>query len=413
MIIVVYYLLKYMEFTENIKKIIQEWQKDKDNNISINELLTPYWIILSEDEINNHNNLKKYILEIYPKKQKTKNQHYIPQLYLKKFTFDEKNICIFDNEKIKKWKTRNIKSICSWEYFYSINTGEEDITSQLLEDMFCAYENNFLKIYDNLVDEIKKWKSISDKNHYVLCEFISSLWIRWKYFRDEINNSQEDLIKEFNKKMFLLDKDKYLKESVDKNIMEDVIMKGDYKVIPTNGLHIDFMNPKTIEEFTTWFAIKKMRIYISDWSRNFITTDNPVISITPTNNNIFWWNHFCDRIHYFALSPNILVEFISPDSPWKKIKRKTIWEKEIIYFNFIRSRYAKYLYSKSEIDFKIEDFRKIQLEKFVDLQKLFPDFKETEKSVIDNIKSNIEKFNALWFDWENLIFNLLKPQWKQ
>jgi hypothetical protein len=67
--------------------------------------------------------------------------------------------------------------------------------------------------------------------------------------------------------------------------IEDMVLNEDYDIEFPNILHIDFMNPDKISKFAKLFTIKKIRIYISDRSLNFITSDNPVTSITPVNNH--------------------------------------------------------------------------------------------------------------------------------
>jgi hypothetical protein len=48
------------------------------------------------------------------------------------------------------------------------------------------------------------------------------------------------------------------------------------------------------------------------------------------------------------------------------------------------------LYAKNKLDFNEDDFLKIQIERFENLQKLFKDFKKTDKDLIDD---TIRKIN--------------------
>lgn len=396
--------MKKIDIPDKEKKIIREWLNDWNNKIDFHILLKEHNINLSEELTKDFITAKPYLVQLALKKQKTKNQHYVPQLYLKRFLNNDNKLEVFDNKNLIWLKPKPTNRVCSSDFFYSIRDWKEDLIAEMLEDIFYQYESSFLKIYNWLVEEIMNWQKISDKNHYNLCEFISSLWIRGKYFREEMNSSQEEITKKLIKMNFIHNKEKY-------KSLENMVLNEEYNINFPNSLHIDFMNPDKINEFARWFAIKKIRIYISDWSVNFITSDNPVTSITPVNNHFLRWNHFCDRIHYFALTPNILIEFIPPESPWKKIKRKKIGKDDIIYFNFIRSRNAKYLYAKNKLDFDEDDFLKIQIERFGDLQKLFKDFKKTDKDIIDD---TIRKINEVWLDWKDFILNFLKDKrWKQ
>ena len=93
--------------------------------------------------MNDKIDLNKYSDDSY---QRTKNQHYVPQFYLKQFTNEQWLIEAVNKERKKVW-TYSIKHICCGEFFYWVETGKKDKVSQLLEDFFNKVENNFANIY--------------------------------------------------------------------------------------------------------------------------------------------------------------------------------------------------------------------------------------------------------------------------
>ena len=98
---------------------------------------------------------KKDVLSKYWEKkyQWTKNQHYVPQFYLKQFTNEKWLVETLDKKK-KIVRPHSIKHVCSGDYFYWVETWKKDKISQLLEDFFNEVENNFANVYKSIVENI-------------------------------------------------------------------------------------------------------------------------------------------------------------------------------------------------------------------------------------------------------------------
>lgn len=104
--------------------------------------------------MNNDEYLEKIKEKYSNPNNRTKNQHFVPQFYLKKFANPNWKIETLDKELKKILSPQSIKHICSWEFFYWLETWKKDIISQILEEMFNYFENKFAWIYNNLVDNI-------------------------------------------------------------------------------------------------------------------------------------------------------------------------------------------------------------------------------------------------------------------
>ena len=124
-----------------------------------------------------------------------KNQHYIPQFYLKKFCNKNWRLETLDKEKKRILKSQSVEHVCSWDYFYWLETWKKDEISQILEEIFNYFEDRFSQIYNNLINEIYSTHQIDSDLLYWLCEFVTISRMRWKYFRETFKGMSQDIIK--------------------------------------------------------------------------------------------------------------------------------------------------------------------------------------------------------------------------
>lgn len=96
------------------------------------------------------------------KKFQTKNQHYVPQFYLRKFSKDGKRICLFNLEKEKLIPHAPLKHQCSRDYFY----GENGV----LESALGGMEAHFSVVFDKCLD-LQKLGKISNEMFSLLAMF--------------------------------------------------------------------------------------------------------------------------------------------------------------------------------------------------------------------------------------------------
>ncbi len=72
--------------------------------------------------------------------QITKDQHFVPRFYLKRFA-REGQIQVFDKRAKRIGKPRPYASVCYEKFFYAARTGVQDETSQAFEDLFGQIES--------------------------------------------------------------------------------------------------------------------------------------------------------------------------------------------------------------------------------------------------------------------------------
>ena len=337
--------------------------------------------------------IQKIIDQYNNRKQWTKNQHYVPQFYLKKFTKQNWKIEVLDLANKRILKEQSVEHICSGDYFYSVKDGEKHVVSQIIEDLFNYYENKFSDIYFELVDNISNYKEIEDKLIYELSEFVTISRLRGEYFKNHMKNSQAEMTKKMMQMSYNMIKEhnpkdeRIIKIAEDKDL-EKKLIEWDFNIIKDNSDIIRFITDQdTITKFTQLFFSKKIRIYISNWERNFVTSDCCVVELFPEIKTPFWID-FYERYHYFVLSPRILIEFINPLYPWKRLKRKVISGWDVIFYNYLRSMYSRYLYSISKDDFIEQDYNKTTFNYIDCLYELFP-------SKYRYLKDKIESYSLI------------------
>lgn len=383
-----------MAFDGLQNSIIKEFLSN-DSLSEFDKFLDAKWYenSFSQTDIDNLNKQKAFIIKI-KKADWTKNQHYVPQFYLKKFTNSNGKIETLDKENKRLLKEQSPERICSDEYFYAAETWKPDILSQMVEKIFCFYEDKFVKLYDKVYKDILTNKQINNPDLYQLCVFISSSWSRSKYFRDHLSEMNAKIIKDMASMLYRSEKSRASKnprvQALAKNEKaESAVIEWDYDIHFNNIDHIEFAtSEKNIYGFGNLLFNKRINVYIAKWNRNFITSDTCVVEVS-RHKEVIYGNTFIDRLHYFVLSPRVLLEFVRDTSKGtKKVKRKLIDNEEVMYFNMIRSMYSKFLYSNTKEDFPEELYTKARINYIERLVDLFPNNNgfAYDKKIIDEYK---------------------------
>lgn len=171
-------------------------------------------------------------------KTSTKNQHYVPQFLLKKFSLDKKMIKIYQKEKDKIIEKAPIKNQCSKDWFY----GKENIEEELSQ-----IEGDGAKVIKFII-EGKKIKEIEIEQLY---QFIFLQSIRTNKKKEIINNSVEEVLEEI--KIY----EKQSLEIIPGELIKN--LKYEYKEI----LDLDFII---------------LKIKDSEEDNEFVISDNPVVN---------------------------------------------------------------------------------------------------------------------------------------
>lgn len=296
-------------------------------------------------------------------KQITKKQHFVPRFYFKRFAVDNL-LQTLDIQNGKIIKAQTYSGVCYADFYYAVKTGKEDETSQVFEQFFGEIEDKFAKEYDNIIDAIWNYRPLTDKQLDILAWFMASLWIRSPRMRNQVNKTMSDGMKQMTTLMashpnFTNGAKEALEKEGHKVTAEQIedarktLESGEYELTFENNInHLNLI--AHCEEFYRWFVIKKWRFYLAKGSKKFITTDTPVIEVFNNTGKTMiekmYSNHIAQRRHYFALTPEILIELVDPLISGKKQKRHALADdRTIIEINRLLVIYSKdYAYASSK-----------------------------------------------------------------
>ncbi|KKR15867.1 MAG: hypothetical protein A2695_00080 [Candidatus Levybacteria bacterium RIFCSPHIGHO2_01_FULL_40_83] len=220
-----------------------------------------------------------------------KEHHYIPQFYLNKFSNDSiggnrKRIYVLDKlSKQKNIKLLPIKTVAFQKNLYTYKTrfGKKET----LEDMFSIIEG----VAAEIIRKIEKQKELNTQDRSNFSLFLSLLWIRVPYAKDEFEKSTKELYEALARKSVAITPNKYLKDFfkkrgktfTDKEIEDlkdfainkersrlNVIVPQEHWIKMMLSLSID-ISPAL--EITDW------EFRIAEKPFAFITSDNPFLLV--------------------------------------------------------------------------------------------------------------------------------------
>ena len=140
--------------------------------------------------------------------QKTKNQHYVPRMYMKRFGYgaaEKRRMSVLFKDEGKVLHNQNPENYASDKYFYDVSN---DLLMELLKNDFKVFpslkESDNLKdeqfvehalsreegAYNQMLDEIEEnpQSIYNDKTRAIFISFIHSLAYRTKKYRDMLDN---------------------------------------------------------------------------------------------------------------------------------------------------------------------------------------------------------------------------------
>ena len=128
---------------------------------------------------------------------KPKNQHIIPQCYLKQFvdpntpSGQEPYVWIFDRDKKKGKKKKTPKNILSETDFYTLKVegGEKDYS---IEESLSQLESEYSSVFEK---KIKYKIPLNDYEHTVFCAFVAAMLQRTQKQKENIEGFFDQLIK--------------------------------------------------------------------------------------------------------------------------------------------------------------------------------------------------------------------------
>jgi hypothetical protein len=291
--------------------------------------------------------------------QKTAKQHYVPSSYLKAFADDNGQLRIFDLMHNRHLKPRAYKSVCYELFYYAMETGVEDETSQNFEKYFQVFEDRFAKQYDSIVYDIINNKQLSEAQLLDLALYITCLWLRSPAMRSHLFKAGGRIAnlliaEKINHPDFTKDavcelaKDGITITEQQAEKFANELRSGKYQFTLTNWVHLVMI--EKCKDYSQWLLAKNWRFHISKSSKQFITSDTPVIERHESEGGLFK-GHILEREHFFVLTPNILIELSDPTKSNKRVKRRTITDAQVTAYNTFRANQSSmYCYSLNKSD---------------------------------------------------------------
>lgn len=110
---------------------------------------------------------------------KVKNQHFVPQFYLKNFSSNKKQIFVFDKINNKQYPSA-IDSVASSRFFYDWNELDEIVGKQFIESTFSIFEGEASVAFAELISrtESDKFRGFIQEEKSLISEFIWYQMIR-------------------------------------------------------------------------------------------------------------------------------------------------------------------------------------------------------------------------------------------
>ena len=228
----------------------------------------------------------------------TKNQHFVPQFYLRRFLNQNNVVEVLDLNLMKCVNPKGTKKICCAEFFYGIETGIPDETSQKIEDWFQKMEGFISDNLDSIVGKFLDNKQIEIEDKWIVAFLMSMLWIRGQEMRKQIHRITEETTKWMIEQEYSIRPDKLFDE-YEKNRgvtispelrkkIQEIMVNKEYEIKPDNTMHLK--NLENIKGFANLFYHQYWTVYISKVSSKFATTDNPLAIKFPKAQRFSWPN---------------------------------------------------------------------------------------------------------------------------
>jgi hypothetical protein len=280
--------------------------------------------------------------------------HYVPQFYLRNFSIPEKREYLFSYGRKGEPFETTINSVAARNNLYILKN-KDGTKDGGLEDMFSMLEGNC----EPIIEKIIKFESVdvvSEEEKILLSYFIAFLHTRNLSFLAQQKNTHTALMKTIMKinaedKEIFREGLKKSKIKVDNNEEVESLRKSilnfdkEFKIeYPRAG--DDYFIANGIEignKLVPYVFNKSWGLVISNSSRVFITSDNPVILIKPETLPEFRGHGFINSHIYIPLSPKISLVLTTQkeDIDVVKIKRE-----DVDYFNGLIMYYAhQFVYS--------------------------------------------------------------------
>ena len=253
----------------------------------------------------------------------TKNQHYVPQFYLKGFCINHPNtdsfVYVYDKKKAKEKppkQPKSVSSICKEIFYYKqTKEGDDDVEKRLSN-----IESQIAPIIKHIKDNINKGIALSEKEKFMLAFMVGLSVTRVPSFRFPIRETFQWRLERVLDDIKQNPKNK--EEELIKEMPEGSFIAGDRCSLKPMAEMAGFI-AKT--------ALKKPFEFLLPCGTTFITSDNPVLHFGDQNMGV---EHPLSCV-FFPLRKDIglLCNPRGKDMNIRQLAKKEVKEinKEIVY----------------------------------------------------------------------------------
>ncbi len=208
-----------------------------------------------------------------------KNQHYVPQSYLRRFTMNGEKSLLWEYEREKKSFKKyasSVNKICSDNYYYYQQDEQGGFDHVKFEDSLSEVE----KIGNDVLIKIisshsMPFSCINEEERGYLSFYIALMLTRGPAFRDCINNIHGELVWNTLKNMYqsgqLPEVPKIVQKTIDSKGLEETISAKIF-----SSVSLQYM-VEAARDISLSFLNKNWKINVLPDDKYFITSDTPVV----------------------------------------------------------------------------------------------------------------------------------------
>lgn len=286
-------------------------------------------------------------------KQQPKKHHYVPQCYLKNFTFDSR-LYVLDVRKVQKGyrqlpTLRHTASICYFPNYYTIeeNMGNNEFRLNAYDalfierDVLSKLENKYGEIFEKFSKDIAL--TLQDAIDFI--DFIIQLKLRNPYWMKETLEKKKNFFIE--SAMDSLDLEKFIDnprfQSIPKDLKKAIAetVKDKNKLNPTFSKQMQLSSliqrndniENRNEKFRLALIDCKWMIYESPQDGPyFITSDNPGYSLKRDDGKTYNTNYSHPFMFFFPLSPKLclVISDAQKDNSYTDKSSQKIFRKDVV-----------------------------------------------------------------------------------
>tara|TARA_B100001971_G_scaffold213155_1_gene245590 strand:+ start:181211 stop:182173 length:963 start_codon:yes stop_codon:yes gene_type:complete len=292
-----------------------------------------------------------------------KKQHYVPQCYLRNFTFDKDKTYIFCRDLVSGSVFKpNIENIAQQKYFYDF-PDQDETNFQIIEKSFSKIEGNYATYLKRLIGNVQSGYLLSPcKNARIITDDLKdafSLYLSVQYFRTPTHRRaiQDMMIGTVNWMLphFL---EHHAPPPPEGLSIDDIYAEYNEEYAPIH--HAEFMfKDETIERFSSLFYNKVWVIGYCTSDSLLYTSDNPVVKHSQFKSPVRGYGLGSPNVEiYFPISSRIVLmlfeEGLYDGHISKEIKEDCIYELPEEYIRYINS--MQVYQAQRQVYCEIDDF---------------------------------------------------------